>query len=381
MAGVFPKDDVENAALEWGPLALVQCANPGCELVQLAGNYSLADMYGVNYGYRSGLNKSMVTHLVALRMNAEALVPVGTDDVVVDIGSNDGTLLNGYGGYIHRVGFDPTIEKFGHYYDAGIVKVPDFFSRDAFYGLGLPKAKIVTSIACFYDLPDPQAFVNDVAEILADDGIWVFEQSYLVSMLRADAFDTICHEHLEFYHLKPIRRMLDRAGLRIVDVSLNDTNGGSICITAAKKGTEHPMVFSLIAVEEGYLDGCWDEVALRVDDRVDELVDVLLTRARRGDLVLGLGASTKGNVLLQRAGINRSILPAIAEVNPDKFGCQTPGTGIPIIPEAEARLMKPDAFLVLPWHFRAGFEAQYDYPGAPDLIFPLPRVATVRGRR
>ena len=167
--------------------------------------------------------------------------PLRPNDLVIDIGANDGTTLGFYPENVERVGFDPSAEKFRKFYKPGIKLITDFFNAATFRtAFGQRKARIITSIAMFYDLEEPQKFVDDVASLLADDGIWHFEQSYLPSMLKANAYDTICHEHLEYYGLNQIKRMVERAGMRIINVELNGTNGGSFAVTAAKKESAIP---------------------------------------------------------------------------------------------------------------------------------------------
>lgn len=373
MTGVFPATPTDDAALERGPIKLIHCLS--CGLVQLSETYSLSDMYGDNYGYRSGLNQSMVEHL---QRKARALEAGGPCEVIVDIGSNDGTLLNSYMSPIAtRVGFDPTSGKFAQYYGGGIIRVEDFFSLDAYRkALGSRQADIVTSIACLYDLPAPQQFVNDVADILSDHGRWHFEQSYLPSMLTANAYDTVCHEHLEYYGLNQLRRMCLVAGLTITDVEFNDINGGSIALTAAKNGKEHPAVAPLAALEHHAMHDLLKNFALRVDMHRSGLVAKLQSLKAAGKIVCGLGASTKGNVLLQACGIGPDLISAIGEVNPDKFGKMTPGTLIPIVSEADLEKMRPDVCVVLPWHFRESFLRRRK-PGGPALLFPLPVIEVV----
>ncbi len=229
LTGVFPKP-LEQQSVSHGPLELVRCSGGAetCGLVQLHHSYDSSELYGASYGYRSGLNRSMVDHL---RRKAEWLANfVGPDegDIVVDIGSNDGTTLSFFSDKLVRVGIDPTVAKFSEFYESGIHLIPEFFSADSIdTALGGRKARIVTSIAMFYDLASPQLFVNDVASVLADDGVWHFEQSYLPLMLQTNAYDTVCHEHLEYYALSQVKRVLDQAGLKILDVETNDVNGGS----------------------------------------------------------------------------------------------------------------------------------------------------------
>jgi len=380
LTGVFPRD--EERMPSKGPLDLVWCQD--CGLVQLRQSYSLPEMYGTNYGYRSGLNASMVRHLTEKIRRLEAMVSLANHDLVVDIGSNDATSLKAYTGNHKKVGIDPTGAKFRHFYSADIELIPDFFSAKKYESiLGTKKAKLITSIAMFYDLEDPAAFVQDIARCLDSEGLWHFEQSYLPSMLNNTSYDTICHEHIEFYSLAVIRSLLERYRLRIVDVELNDINGGSIAVTACHMDAGHVTDIGAvqgILEEEADLQlqtsAPYDRFAQKTTEHRDSLRTLLMELRQEGKLVLGYGASTKGNVLLQFCGITQAELPAIADVNPDKFGCRTPGSGIPIISEVDAKAMKPDYFLVLPWHFRSNIierEVEFLRDGG-SLIFPLPKI-------
>ena len=239
----------------------------------------------------------------------------------------------------------------------------------------------------FYDLEDPIAFAREIKLVLDPHGIWHFEQSYLPSMLRLNSYDTICHEHIEYYSLGVVKKILDAADLRIIDVAMNSVNGGSFAVTATHR--ENTTLIENKAVIEWLLEqeekmGLGSPRPYRdFEERVFRHREDLtrLIRSLRGDgkRVLGYGASTKGNVLLQFCGFSDRDVEAIAEVNADKFGCFTPGTGIPIVPESEARAMKPDYFLVLPWHFKDGIIArEREYlGGGGKMIFPFPEIEIV----
>jgi hypothetical protein len=382
LTGVFPKSTAESVTA--GPLSLVWCED--CGLLQLKQSYRLEEMYGGNYGYRSGLNDSMVRHLQRKISMLEALASPSEHDLVIDIGSNDATSLKAYKGNFKKVGIDPTGEKFRSHYPAAIDLIVDFFSATAFRrSYPTAKAKIVTSIAMFYDLEDPRAFVEDIASILADDGVWHFEQSYMPSMLRMTAYDTICHEHLEFYSLRIVTDLLRSCGLRVLDVQMNSINGGSFAVTACKAAAPYMSNKSIIewTLRQEEALGLktaqpYREFAGRVFKHRAGLKDLIETLVADGKKILGYGASTKGNVLLQFCA-DRRYISAIAEVNEDKFGAFTPGTHIPIVSEAEARLMKPDYFLVLPWHFKPGIierEREFLARGG-HLIFPLPEIEII----
>ncbi|MFN8719995.1 MAG: class I SAM-dependent methyltransferase [Rhodospirillales bacterium] len=383
LTGVFPRRP--DAPLTAGPLRLVWCPDSG--LLQLSHSYDLGEMYGENYGYRSGLNRSMVDHLTQKIQELERWADLKPGDAVLDIGSNDGTSLKAYQTTgLQRTGIDPTGEKFRRFYPDGVTLVPDFFSAEAYRRAGGRPAKIVTSIAMFYDLEDPIDFARQVEGVLADGGLWHFEQSYMPSMLRLVSYDTVCHEHLEYYSLGVVRRILDAAGLRVVDVKMNAVNGGSFAVTAARKGDPRrgadAVVSWLLEQEERmglntprpYRD--FEERVFRHRADLRRLLEALKADGKK---VLGYGASTKGNVVLQFCGIGPDLIPCIAEVNEDKFGAFTPGTGIPIVSEADARAMNPDYLLVLPWHFRDGIvrrEAEFLARGG-RLIFPFPEIEIV----
>ena len=383
LTGVFPKKP--DQLVTSGPLQLAWCPSSG--LLQLAHSYDLGEMYGENYGYRSGLNQSMVAHLGQKIRELERFADLAPGDAVLDIGSNDSTSLRAYTvPGLKRIGIDPSGAKFKQYYPDDVRLVPDFFSAEAYNRACDRPAKIVTSIAMFYDLEQPIAFAQQIESILAPGGVWHFEQSYMPSMLRMTSYDTVCHEHLEYYSLGVVQKILDAAGMRAVDVKMNGTNGGSFAVTAVRRddrrrGTE--SVVSWLLEQEDRMGLSTPRPYREFEERVfrhrEDLMRLLRSLAADGKKVFGYGASTKGNVVLQFCGITPAEVPVIAEVNPDKFGAYTPGTNIPIIAEAEARAMKPDYFLVLPWHFKDGIvkrEAEFLAQGG-RMIFPFPEIEIV----
>jgi len=383
LTGVFPKSAEEE--ISKGPLDLVWCS--ACGLLQMKESYSLEEMYGDNYGYRSGLNNSMVQHLNHKIAALEKFVGLKETDLVIDIGSNDATGLKAFSVKCRRVGIDPTGTKFKEYYTDGISLIPDFFSAEVFEkNFPNEKAKIVTSIAMFYDLEDPNRFVRDIKAVLADDGIWHFEQSYMPAMLRTNAYDTICHEHLEFYSFRVIKNLLENNGLRIMDVQTNAINGGSFAVTACKAEASYksnsPVIDWMLSQEENLgLDTPkpFRDFEERVFKHRKNLTDLINSLVADGKKIIGYGASTKGNVLLQFCGLSSKEIPYIAEVNKDKFGSFTPGTKIKVISEEEAKAMKPDYFFVLPWHFKSTIldrEKDFLLQGG-KFIFPLPEIEII----
>ncbi|MGA2917741.1 class I SAM-dependent methyltransferase [Methanoregula sp.] len=390
LSGRFPgKDDPDPPR---APLVLVKCDNSqnpdACGLVQLKHSVPPLEMYTCGYGYRSGINKTMSVHLADITGKAQKIVHLEKNDIVLDIGSNDGTLLKSYSrDDIRRIGMDPGGEQYKKYYSGEIRLVSDFFTASNFKSV-FPhdKAKIITSIAMFYDLEKPMEFVNNIRQILHRDGVWILEQSYLPAMLAMNSFDTICHEHLEYYAFHQIDWMLRQNNLKAIDIELNDTNGGSFKIYVTHADSElsrnSAALDTVIRSEQDLkLDSekPYREFCTRVEKIKTHLKTLLRTEKDKGKKIFVYGASTKGNVLLQYFNIDSSLITAAAERNPEKWGSRTPGTNIPIISEEEARKLKPDYFLPLPWHFKHEFierESRFLKDGG-KFIFPLPEVEVV----
>jgi hypothetical protein len=383
LTGVFPRE--KDAKVTTGPLRLVKCTGDDvCGLLQMEHSYDLGEMYGENYGYRSGLNASMVTHLNNKVKKILGQVELGNGDLVIDIGSNDSTTLQAYpSSGLVLVGVDPTGIKFHSYYPAHIQLIPDFFSS-ALVNERFPdqKAKVITSFSMFYDLDDPMSFMQQVYDVLADDGVWVFEQSYMPTMLEMNSYDTVCHEHLEFYALHQIKWMTDRVGFRIIDVEFNDINGGSFSIMVSKANGDASIAAPVQKILDNEIEKQLDTLvpyqafAARVAQTKRDLLKFIENAHAEGKTVAALGASTKGNVLLQYCGLTAKEVEFVGEVNAEKFGCYTPGTWIPIIPEEELLAKKPDYLIVLPWHFRRFFEGNSKFADM-HLVFPLPQVEVV----
>ena len=383
LTGVFPASS--SVPVTVGPLELVWCPDSG--LLQLAHVYEASEMYGENYGYRSGLNASMVRHLTQKIGKLEQFAELKAGDTVLDIGSNDATSLKAYQTpSLKRIGIDPTGAKFRQYYPDDIKLVPDFFNAKNFDSMSKERAKIITSIAMFYDLEDPIAFARDIAHCLRPDGVWHFEQSYMPSMLRLTSYDTICHEHVEYYSLQVVEKILAAADMKVLDVQMNAVNGGSFAVTAGHKNSplkaNRAVIDWLLSQEERMglnTPRPYREFEERVFRHRDDLTRLIRKLTADGKKVFGYGASTKGNVVLQFCGLTEKDIPVIAEVNTEKFGRYTPGTGIPIVSELEARKMKPDYFLVLPWHFKEGIlrrEGEH-LAGGGKMIFPFPEIEIV----
>jgi hypothetical protein len=370
---------------------------PKSGLVQLRHTASFDDMYK-KYWYRSSTNESMVEELRQIATSVTKFMRVGAGDIWVDIGCNDGTLLSFLPTDAIRIGYDPNDYRTLSEPHASLI-VNDYFNAAAFRAsaYGERKAKVITSIAMFYDLEDPHTFVQDVYDVLDENGLWVIQMSYLPLMLKQLAFDNICHEHLEYYSLESLKFLLESHDFKIVDCQLNDVNGGSFRIYIQKKSAAPSSfgsapyrdvaayrVASILSHEttlalndpKTYIDWFSHVVALK-----EQTIAFIKAEKAQGKKIWGYGASTKGNTLLQYFGIDSTMIDGIAERQEAKYGLKTQGSNIPIFSEAEMRSAKPDYLLVLPWHFIDSFvarEQEYLKNGGAFIV-PCPKFEIIRG--
>ena len=378
LSGIFPK--FVDLDMYRGPLKLVKCdeSTGGCGHVQLEHTFDLPTMYGEEYGYRSGLNGSMVKHLKGKHEKISNFVDLKENDIVIDIAGNDGTFLGFFSPQLRLVSIDPTSKKFSKYFKDHVDYIADFFTEKTFRQFfGDSNAKLVTSFSMFYDLEDPCQFAKEINSILdPEEGIWVLEQSYMPEMLRANSFDTVCHEHLSYYGMRQLKYIMDKAGFKIIDFEFNDVNGGSISVVVANKNSDYnECTDKLTALLQEELDfGLdttipWEDFQVRIDDCKNKFLDILKELKKNGLKIAALGASTKGNVTLQTWGIS-DYIDVVGDVNPDKNGSYTPGTWIPIKDE-DSVLSECDIFIILPWHFKKFFVNNLKFKGK-QLLFPLP---------
>lgn len=388
LTGVFPKESAQ--PIPKSRLQLAKCSSEtkgSCGLLQLRHTFDKAKMFGDEYGYRSGLNTMMTNHLRNKAQSLSEIVNYRRGDLILDIGSNDSTFLQCFpvNKGLELVGIDPVGSKFKDYYPPHIELIPLFFEKSIVSRhLDNKKAKVVTSISMFYDLDAPLRFAEDVHDILSNDGVWHLEQSYMPAMLRNNSYDTICHEHLEYYGLSQLKWIMDKVGFKIMDLDFNDINGGSIALTVAKKTSRYAECTSKIngvlrqEAEAGLVGlGAFTLFKQRVIGHRRKLVEFVGNAKAMGKRVFGLGASTKGNVTLQYCGFSEDDINFIGEVNPLKFGRFTPGSRIPIIPEGDLVRKKPDYLLVLPWHFRQFFASNRQSYGPSQLVFPFPEISII----
>jgi hypothetical protein len=379
LSGIFPKKiDTE---MYRGPLTLVKCdeESGGCGHVQLEHTFDLPTMYGDEYGYRSGLNSSMVKHLHGKYEKITNFINLKKRDLVIDIAGNDGTFLGFFPEELKLISIDPTSKKFSKYFKPHVDFIADFFSEDTYRKFfGEEKAKLVTSFSMFYDLEDPCQFAREVNSVLdSDEGIWVLEQSYMPEMLQMNSFDTVCHEHLSYYGMRQLKYIMDQSGFKIIDFEFNDVNGGSISVVVANKESKYDEATERVnqLIEDELNLGLntirpWNEFSERIDSCKSAFFGVLNEFKNEGLKVAALGASTKGNVTLQTWKITPEDILVVGDVNPDKDGSFTPGTWIPIKLE-DSVIDEYDVFVILPWHFKNFFINSPKFKGK-TLVFPLP---------
>lgn len=387
LQGSFVKPGKEMPSSRKIDCTLVRC-NPevdenACGLLQMEHSVPSEILYAA-YWYRSGTNNTMRSHLKDIVNSVIDTIQNIKHPLVLDIGCNDGTLLGYYPKHFIKYGCDPS--DVAQEVKEAIVVQDIFPSEELFKLLEGKKLDVITSIAMFYDLEDPVSFVKGISRFLSSQGVWVFEMSYMPRMLELASYDTICHEHLEYYSLAVLEKILAKGGMKIFKISFNDINGGSIRCYATHKDTavhDKKENFSLInEVRHREFDLMLDTDApyfsfqQRIEKLRKETYELLVKLKQEGKKVHIYGASTKGNTILQWCGIDNSLVDYAAERNPDKFGARTLGTDIPIISEEESRAMNPDYYLVLPWHFKDEFmEREKDaLAKGTGFIFPVPTV-------
>lgn len=370
-------------------LDLVLCneSNGGCGLLQLKHTVSGELLYR-NFWYKSGVNQSMRDALKNITNSIKKKITLNSNEIVVDIGANDGTLLRMYDrNDLLLVGFEPARNLIEDAKVGTSKIINDFFNFHSFEKeFPKRKAKVITSIAMFYDLENPNEFVEDISKILDNDGIWVIQMNYLVTMLENNSFDNIVHEHLEYYSLRSLEYLLSKYNLEVFDLEINDVNGGSIRTFIKHKDCKNFTISEKVNdvkrnEKELGLDRLepYHNFTNRIKKLKDETYNFIAKEVKSGKVIYVYGASTRGNTLLQFYGLNNELIKAAADRNPSKWGKKIVGSEIPIISEEQARLDNPDYFLVLPWYFLDEFkkrEKEYLQKGG-KFIVPLPKFSII----
>lgn len=363
--GIFPR---EGESVPRGPLVLVECED--CSLVQLSYIYDPEPFFGEGYGYRSSLSEAMKKHLREFALWVKPGLDSG--DVVVDIGSNDGTLLNNISGLkadLGLIGFDFLADRLKDSYASHIRRVAQPFSADNFNLVASKKAKLITSLSMLYDVNDLREFISNISECLDDKGTWITEQNYLPMMIQNNALDFIGHEHATYLTMKVITDIAQSFGMFLDGFQFNKINGGSV-----------RMIFSKNRVMGGIVDDSNIDFPSFNDRCLENGMEILkkleFLKKKWGN-VYGLGASTRGNTLLQYLRLTEEDIHCFLEINPDKFGKVTPGTNILILDEHAIDSVPHEALFILPWSFRDSFVEKYK---GIDILFPLPNAEIVEGK-
>ncbi len=375
---IYPSDFVENQDnLVKAPLALVKCNS--CYLVQLKHTVELDSMYKTKYWYLSSLNSSMLRDLKDIILGLENYINLIDGDTIIDTGCNDGSLFTFYtNSNLVKIGFDPapciiTDRAKNHcthfindYFPSNLIPISD------------NSVKAITSIAMLYDLPDPNSFVSEIKRILTEDGVWISQFTDLLSMFRLNEITHVCHEHLEYYTLNIIYNIFKNNGLSIFRVEYNSVNGGSVRIYADKGYREvESNVQKYLKEETDYFNsynGSFENFEFRLNNIKIELLSLLTSLKQEGKTIYGLGASTKGNTLLQWLGVDSSLLNSIGEVHKDKFGLKTIGTNIPIVSEQDILDTHPEYIFLIIWQFEENIIKKLFWylSNGTKIISPLP---------
>ncbi len=376
----LPKDQIKKK-----PVSLIICKS--CELVQLKHNYDLKYLYGPDYGYRTGINKTMTDHVKNITRILSKKSNLKKNELVLDIASNDGTLLNFYKKNVIKFGIDPILNKYKNNYKKIKYSISGFFSAEKVKAKTNKKFKIITALSVFYDLVNPNKFLNDVKKLLLPEGIFLLEFADLASIIKYKMFDTICHEHLEYYSSKVILNLIRKNGLRVFDIKQNLINGSSkqyfICHYNSKIKSKDRIIKKILK-EESRLKlnkiSTFKKFIKKINLLKNKLNKTIRIIKKKKLIIHCYGASTKGNVLLQYFNIDNKKINFAAERNKNKYGLVTPGSKIKIISEKISRMMNPDYYLVLPWHFKNEIlkrEKRILNKGT-KFIFPLPNFDIVK---
>ncbi|MBH90720.1 MAG: methyltransferase [Candidatus Marinimicrobia bacterium] len=377
--GKFAKNKKIN--IKKTPLDLTMCSK--CKLVQLKHNYNLKYLYGPDYGYRTGINKTMSEHVERVTKILEKKANLKSGDSVLDIASNDGTLLNYYKKKYYTCGIDPLVKKYKKNYKSINIKISSFFSKSKIQRKTKKKFKAISALAVFYDLENPNQFLYEVEKILDNNGVILIEFADMLSMIKFNMFDAICHEHLMYLSSKIMIKMAQNNKLRVFDIRYNNINGGSaqyfICKNTSKFKNNKKNLISALRREKKFgieKKDTYKKFFNKIEDIKYKLKKTINLIKKRNQIIHAYGASTKGNVLLQYFGIGKKEIDFVADRNPKKNNHYTPGTKIKIISEKKSRKILPNFYLVLPWHFRKEIlirEKSLIKKGS-KFIFPLPKV-------
>ena len=366
------------------PLDLYKCKK--CDLIQLKELAPLDQMYGTTYGYRTSLSPLMIDHMKKKFTHIYKKKELNKKSNLLDIGCNDGTFLNFFSkkGFNNLYGIDPSALKFKEFHSKKIKLAEEFFSKKKILNkFGNIKFDLITSFAMFYDIQDPNLFCKDIESLLNKNGLWILELSYWPMLIENMTYDQICHEHIAYYSLTVFKKMIEKNGLRVNDFSFNEINGGSIEIVCSKKKSNQKIqklkISKQLEYEKKINSNTYKNLNLRIKNTSVLLKDYLYLLKKSKKSIIGYGAATKGNIVLNQIGANSKMLPLITDANLEKDNKYTPGSNIKIISKKKMRKLNPDYLLVLIWSFRkevVSQELNYIKKGG-KLIFHLPSIHIV----
>lgn len=374
LSGVFKKK--KNKYLKKYSLELFECKK--CKLVQLGDLIKNELMFGKQYEYSTSLSNLMKTHIKLKFLKLKKNKLINSNSKILDIGSNDGFFLNNFSSRNTLYGIDPSAEKFKHNYKTNIKLIIDFFFKEKILQYDKKiKFDLITSFAMFYDVKNPNLFCKDINHLLSKNGIWMLELSYLPLMLKNLTYDQICHEHIAYYSLTTFKNLIEKHNLKIIDVSLNEINGGSIEIICSKKSSSHIIkknkISKILKDEKKINKFSYHNFNKRIKN-VKKIFQLFLNLNSKKKII-GYGASTKANVVLNYCEVKNSQIKEICDGSWRKVGMFTPGTNIKIISKLEMRKKKPDYLIVFIWSFRKEVIKQEKLflLNGGKLIFLLPK--------
>ncbi|MGW8375277.1 class I SAM-dependent methyltransferase [Streptomyces sp. ODS28] len=360
-----------------------------CWLAQIPPLITPEDTFS-EYAYFSSFSTSWVEHARTYVAEAAERVGLGDDSFVVEVASNDGYLLKHV---VERgvrcLGIEPSVNVGAAAREAGVPTVTEFLSPET--GAAVREehgpADLVAANNVYAHIPDVVGFTKGLRALVADDGWVSIEVQHLLTLIEKNQYDTIYHEHFQYYTVASAIRALASGGLALVDVELLPTHGGSIRLWARPTevaGEPSQQVADVLEREKAAglqeLSG-YTEFSARVAKVRRDLLKFLITAAEQGKTVVGYGAPGKGNTLLNHCGIRTDLLAYTVDRNPYKHGRFTPGTRIPILPPERIAADKPDYVLVLPWNLRDELVEQLSYvhEWGGRLVFPIPELSIVEG--
>ena len=362
----------------WFPTNLLHCRN--CDLVQLGLAVDPVIIFPPEYPYTSGTTKLLRDNFAELYAESSKLLGLKADDLIVDIGSNDGTLISNFQKGGHRIlGIEPTdVSKIAN--DRGIPTIQRYFGLDTAKEVKAKhgQASVITAANCFAHIEDVHAIVDGIVEMLKPDGVFISESHYLIPLLDTLQYDTVYHEHLRYYSLASLKHLLEMHDLEVFHARPIPSHGGSIRVYAAKKGM-HKVQDSVAKMLSAEPRG--EAMAKRLADfRRDvvlsklRLMTMLRDLKEKGARIAGISAPSRASTMVNYVGLDEGIIDYVVEIQGSlKIGKCMPGTAIPVVDEAKLFEDQPDCAVIFSWHIAEELAPKLKAKGFKgQLITPLP---------